>query len=396
MSMRVLIAAYDSAYRERIGAMVNRTDGFTIAGLARDGQETMQMAIQLSPDIAVIDYDLPGISGRETCEMLSALRPNTMCVLLCDSRSADTVELAMRAGARAVAPHTPEPHSFGLLLQDMAEVRKRRDSREFAEWNDPRRFPKAITITGAKGGVGKTTVSVNLAVMLATMFPEQVVLMDMYTQFGDVDTMLNMKPRHFIAEMGAACTDMDEELLDNYVTRHSCGVHVIAMSDEPLAFDAVSVECLDHLLYMLRRKYRFIVMDLPPMLHEYTFHMLSHSDVILLMANLFDLTTAADTKRFYDVLQKEGIPSEKLHVVLNRESRTNRLTNGDLSGMFEQGAVFHIPNDNRLVGTVNEGIPFVLQEPTSPLTEAIRRMAESISGVENVKNEPRRGFKGRS
>jgi len=379
MAIRVLIAEHDPALRTQMKEIIG-SEGTEVVGLARDGQEAIQMAMQLSPHIAFVTHDLPGLSGIQTCEMLSALAPDIMCVLVSDVRSQDRVDSAIHAGARAVIAKPLDAAQVGTLIVELAEVRKRRESADLLDWKDPSKFPKAISITGAKGGVGKSTIAVNVAVVLAKHFPNKVALLDLYTQFGDIAAMMNVVPKYTLGDLVPVSKDLDTELIQNYITKHASGVHVLVSSVEPIPLDVITAECLDSVLYVLKRMYRYIIVDVPPILHPATLHVLAHSNVILLIANLFDLTTATDTKKLYDALQSEHISRDNIKLVLNRVSKVNRLHTADIEQMFDCSILAHIPNDGRLVNSVNQGIPLAMSDGASPLGRSFIRLAASITG----------------
>ena len=381
MSVRVLIAEYDQETRHALRDLVCSAGKCEVVGLARDGQEAVQMAMQYLPDIAFISYDLPGISGPQTCEIMSALGPGIMSVLVAEAKSQDRIVCAMRSGARALVARPLEEPEVQKLIASLADVRERRNSVEVQEWKDPARFPKVISVTGGKGGVGKTTIAINLAVLLAKRLPNKVALIDLYTQFGDVAAMLNLTPRRTIAELVPDTKELDFDLVENYITKHPCGVHVLVTSLDPVPLDAVSIECLDNLLYVLKHRYRYVVVDVPPMLHTTTLHVLARSNIILLVANLFDVTTATDTKKFYDALREESIAEENIKVVLNRVSKVNRLHTADIEQMFDCDLLAHIPNDGRLVNAVNQGMPLMVNDGDSPIGRSMSRLATAVAGT---------------
>jgi pilus assembly protein CpaE len=100
----------------------------------------------------------------------------------------------------------------------------------------------------------------------------------------------------------------------------------------------------------------------------------------LLVANLYDLTTVNDTRKLYRTLVREYVPREKVRIVLNRVSRHNRLQASEIERTFGQGITAQIPNAGHIVvSSVNEGRPFVLTHPSSPVSRSIRALAAKVT-----------------
>lgn len=380
MPVRVLIAENDQELRNELKEIVTHS-GYEVAGVARDSQEAIQLVMQFSPHVALISQSLPGVSGLMTCEMLSALSPDVMPVLITDSKSPDVVDGALRSGARAVIAKPVNPNQLAQRIEELADVRGRRDSEEFAQWKDPARFPKIVSVTGARGGVGKSTIAANLAIVLARQQKDAVLLFDLYTQFGDIPSMFNVSPKGTLVDVMPTGEDMDADIIENSVTKHPSGVNILITSNDPMPLDAITNEVMDNLLYVLKRKYRYIIIDAPPMLHHTTLNVLAHSNLILLVANMLDLTTVADTRKFYDAIRQEQIPREVVGVVLNRVARENKIQVEDVERLFECCILARIPNDPRLVDAVNQGIPLAQGDQDSAFIRSITAMSRRITGA---------------
>jgi len=182
----------------------SHTGKFEIIGYARDGLEAAQMATQMVPDVILIHESLPGMNGYEACEMISLAAPNVATVLLVDPTRLSQPEVArraLRAGARGVLSADPSTEALLETLHDLIALQERRKQPEYELITDPMKMPVTFAVTGAKGGIGKTTVATNLAVSFARRFPNEVLLVDFYGQYGNVSLMLNLSPDGTIRDL---------------------------------------------------------------------------------------------------------------------------------------------------------------------------------------------------
>lgn len=379
MSVRILVAESDIDLQREIRETIRTEQGLEVVGTARDGEEAVQLALNLRPDVVVLDYDLPGITGNQTCEILSALAPDIMAVILSEHRSLDRMEECMHFGARAVIDKSLQLAKLGSILSEIGDFLRHRGSNEVLQWADLTKIPHIISVSGAKGGIGKSTVATNLAVTLAKDLPGKVAIIDLYSQFGDIPTMFNVVPKSTIFDMAPMCKELDVDVVGNYITRHPSGVHVLSMTTKPIANDAVSIECMDSLLYILKRMYRFLVIDVPPTLDAMMLHVLSRSSMVILVSNLLDVTTVTDTHRLYEALREVDVSREVMGLVLNRISRADSLRLDDVKKMFDCRILAEIPSDDRITSAINEGIPLVMSDPSCRFSKGISTLAKAVT-----------------
>jgi len=241
-----------------------------------------------------------------------------------------------------------------------------------------------IAVTGAKGGVGKTTLAVNLAAALAVRTGDPVLLVDLYTQFGDAALMLNLTPRRTLGDLLAITSEgWESEVLDDYLERHDCGLSLLAGALKPLPPEALSSMFLKAVLGEARRKYHTVVLDIPPLLTETTRCALAQADTIFLVANLFDLTTLANTRLWLDSVCASNVSDDAVQVVLNRVSPRNHLSQNEIERILGRGVFQKVPNDGRVVpASVNAGQPFVLTHSKSRVAQSVFEMAQRLATTE--------------
>jgi pilus assembly protein CpaE len=377
--LRVLLGSHEAGERHQWRQWLSEAP-LEVVGLAQDGQEAVQLALQLRPDLVVLDHALPVLDGFQAAGMISLAAPGTLQVLVGPTDGPDVLRRALRAGVRDLIGRPITKERLRETLIGVSELRWIADSPEYRNSTDLSRVPRTISVTGAKGGVGKTTLSTNLAVALAREAPGQAVLIDLYSQFGDVPTMLNLNPRRTLGDLVPATEEMDVQLVEEHLETHSSGLKVGIGSVQPQPLDLFTTRFLEQITSILKRQYRYIIVDVPPILHAGTLYMLSHSHTVLLVANLFDLTTAGDTKKLLEAIRGSYVPPERIRVVLNRVSPENQLQVSEVEKALGQPVIAQVPNDGRIVPTsINQGVPFMLSHASSPVARAVRHLALTLT-----------------
>lgn len=376
-ALRVLIADHRADRRATVMACL---PGIELLPPACDAAEAHALTRSLRPSMVLLADDLPPEGGFAACEMLAQTVP---VMLLSDDTRPDTLRRAMRAGARDVLPWTLPPADFAAALRGLPAAA--------APPPPASRLARIIAVAGAKGGVGRTTLAVNLATALARDTGEPTVLLDLHTQFADAALMLGLSPRRTLADWASLAPDaLDARFLEDYAEYHGSGLFLLAGAAAPLAPDAPSPETVDRVLTLLKQGSRFVVLDLPPFIDRSTLAALARADDVLLVADLFDLPTLAASRRWLDALLGAHLQPDAVRVVFNRVAPRSRLSVADGEQVLGLPAGAAIPNDGKLVpASVNAGVPFVLSHPGCAPARSIAALARALSETEAPHAMPR-------
>ncbi len=377
MRRRIVIAEKDPRSRERLRHALHEI-GLDIAGLAMDGQEAIQMANGLDPDFVLLDENLTVVSAYDAAAAIQATAPNVAPIIISEQTGPDVMHRAMLYGARDVIRKPLDINELRNTLLRLDEIHRTQMTPDFGALLDPSRLPSVFCVTGGKGGVGKTMIATNLALALRERNPKTI-LVDLYTQFGDIAAVLNLEPKRTLAELAGLTDEIDWSLLSNYIHKHQSGLHALFTSNRPLILDALPVVVLDKVVSLLKREYKYIVFDVPPYLHATTLHAMSVSTAVMLICNLFDYTTIADTKALFETLDGAYVSRDRLKLVVNRVTAQNRFQVDDLERSFGHPIFMQLPNEPRVVSMVNTGYSGHGAVANLPLGEAVRTLVDKLT-----------------
>lgn len=355
-----------------------------------DGQEALaESALTLAPHFVFVDGDDPSFDGLALARLLREQKLSTAVVLFTEK---DDDEGFLRSAALSgVEDVLPKSATVEQIKQMMREVLASSRGRQWRIVSAPapkeeRVKGKVIALSSGKGGVGKTTIAVNLSIALAKETKEPVALLDLF--IGDTLALVNETARMTLSEIPEAIREIDLELLSPYAVRHQSGVHFYAwfFSPERNLPEYIDLGRLESALKALREGYRYILVDTPLTLYVPDLELLTLMDEVLIVAVPWDLLSLRATKALALGMQRWNLTPKLL---FNRVQAYADLTPEFIASQLGLEIWETIPNDSRsVVNSVNLGEPLVLSNPESEVAKAIHRIARRLAGL--PVEEPRR------
>jgi pilus assembly protein CpaE len=243
-----------------------------------------------------------------------------------------------------------------------------------------------ISIFGSKGGVGTTTVAVNLAVSLAQgQDKKQVALLDMNTLFGEIPLFLEMAPKFHWGEITKNIERLDGQFLLNTLTAHKTGVQVLPSPAYLNGHVRPTPETMSRLLALMKQMFDFIIIDAGQSTDDTSIKVLEVSDSLMLVT-ILSLPCLANTNKLLRSLTDLGyVPKEKIKVVLNRYIKRGEISLGDAEAGIGKELFWVVPNDyDTSMSAINSGKPLLNVAPGAAITKSFIEMAKSL-------NEPQEG-----
>jgi pilus assembly protein CpaE len=383
--IRVVIVDDIPETREHLTKLLGFEPDIEVVGAAASGSEALEMATRLLPDVVLMDINMPGMDGIATTEQLSANVPTTAIVMMSVQGEADYLRRSMLAGAREFLV---KPFSSDELVASIRQVNRREKEKlgrmvERPSMSNGKRADREpgriVSVFSPKGGVGRTTIAVNLAVAAAVELGKKVVLVDGSLQFGDVGVLLNLNPKNksiadLIPEMGSG----DPESVEHVIVNHSSGIQVLLAPPSPEMAELITTAYLRKVLEQLKGTHDLVVVDTWPWFHETTLSLLDISDVILTVLTL-EITNIKNTRLFLEVAEQLGYPEDKIRLILNRADSALGIRVADVQNSIGRKIDETIVSDGRsVVYALNRGVPFVLSNREAQVSQDILRLARAI------------------
>jgi len=318
---------------------------------------------------------LPSSSSYDVyrlCTKISKEFPMTSILLVFQSEEELDMKGALRAGADDVIFLTSP---ISKIKEDINLAIVQCVSKMFQQQQlIPAKNAKVITVCSTKGGIGKTTIAVNLAVAYGRKF-EKVAVVDLDLQFGDVAMFLDVKPKLTIYDW--VKEDKDGNQIEDYMTHFKDGISILAGPQRPEFAEVITGEDVRKAIVKLRQQYDVVIIDASSHMNEIAIIALENSDDILLMTYL-DLPTLKNSKILLDTLESLHL-GDRVRVVLNRYMKVKGVTTNTVEAVIGMDVFSVLPvMDRAMITAVNEGQPLSYSNPRSQVAKRIFKLAEAL------------------
>ena len=391
--IRVLIVDDIPETRDHLTKLLGFEGDIEVVGAAASGAQAISLAKELTPDVVLMDINMPDMDGITATERMAAEAPDAAVVMMSVQGEADYLRRSMLAGAREflVKPFSSDELTASIRQVHAREVEKqsrRAATPVMAPAGDGTAAPgggdrdgRIVAIFSPKGGVGRTTIAVNMAVAAATELGKSVVLMDGSFQFGDVGVLLNLNPKNkSIADLVPELEAGEAESLDTFVINHSTGVRVLLAPPSPEMAELITPTAVKRVLDALRRQHDLVIVDCTSWFNETTLSILDAADVVLTVLSL-EITSIKNMRLFLEVAEQLGYERGKVKLVLNRADSSLGIRVTDVENSIGRKVDHTIVSDGRsVVYALNRGVPFFLSNREAQVSQDILRLASTVAG----------------
>lgn len=329
---------------------------------------------QTHPEIGVISIDHDEQKALQLIEQLQREAPETSILVVSSSTDGQLILKSMRAGAKEFLTQP-------LNVQDLVASIERIGNLRQGSGEGRSRHSKVIAVAGATGGVGTTSVAVNLGCALAADSDQTIALVDLDLALGDADVFLDTIPDYTLVDVAQNVSRLDFTLLKRSLTKHSSGLYLLPRPIQLQDTGLITPDDLHRVIGLLKATFSFLIFDLSKYYSEVDRVALESADFILMVTQL-DLPCLRNVVRLLMSFEEmEGL-QDKVKIVVNRVG----LEQGQISLRKAEETIgreifWRLPNDYRLMAEVrNNGVPLLEHAPRAPLSQAVLGLAQQMTG----------------
>ena len=328
-----------------------------------DGPDGINKAKAMKPDMAIVDVMMPGMNGYQVVRKMREdpeLSPMAILILTARAQPVDR-EAAIAAQAD---DYMPKPFAPNELLAKVNELMTNR-----AASQSPAR--KTIAVLSLRGGVGVTSIAVNLALACQPK-SHAVCLVDLKPGPGHVALHLRLNVKTTWIDWAAGNESTNDSVL-RAALPHESELQVLAAPIVPATFPPV--ERVNMLLNVLQSKFARVIIDMPGIWHPITLAALNAAETIwlVLAPEIGALQSTVGTLR---AMKMAKIPDDKVELIANQTMSKPGLALPAIEKALGHGFKGKLPHDEAQNNAISQGAPLMLSQPDSPLAMAIKELVQ--------------------
>jgi pilus assembly protein CpaE len=378
-TLKVLIADEDPDSRVNTRKAIQRAQ-LGLSGEVGYGTEAVSLALDARPDIILVAVEEPSPRPLETVEALANALPDTPIIIYSSINDAEAVRRSMVFGARDYIVKPIRSARLSEAVNTVLVQEEIRQMRRAGQLLTGHGRGTVITVTGAKGGIGKTVIAVNLALALHRETGKRVVILDADTQFGDVATMLDMSPGRTVADLLRQHDGASRETVREFLTTHGSGLEVLAAPLDDDGWTGYNGDDLKRIIDLLAQTHDFVVVDTAGSFDGYVRAAVDASTLTLVVTTS-EVSSVRDTAAAIRRLESWGLDGSRAKVLLNRGARVGGFRIDELREALKRDIFWELPYDRRFPSSVQLGQPVLLMDGRSTAARNLTSLARLIAGT---------------
>jgi len=386
--IKILLVEKDRQLLAPLEAQLKEIPEVELCAKALDYEQLSDSYKKIGPDIILLDlsFDDDSIYSFLSSLETQAASGRLALIALAGSSDMNRIRKAMKAGCADFLMLPVKTEEISSAIKSAYE-NNQSIVKNSSIVSNGKRVPsgKVITIFSTKGGVGKSTIAVNLAVTLAMFLKDsgrKVALLDGNFQFGDVGFMLNLKPEKtihgLVREMGEPAP-LSFEVMNNFITTHHSGLDILLAPSKPQFAEEVTMLHLGYIMECLKKNYDYVIVDTIHHINDTDLTIFDWTDSLFIVATL-EVTTIKNLVLTVEILKDLQIPKDKISLILNRAYQKMGVECSTVEEKLMKISCM-IPSDGeRVVASLNSGAPFVADMQLDiPIVKSFYELASMVA-----------------
>ena len=369
--LSILVIDSDHESRAEIESLV-RSHGsrLRLVGATGDFADGCRLMLRHRPTVVILGVTQLE-TGTEQIQKLTSIAATAVFIATTE-KNPDWILRLLRAGA---CEYFLKPFDSAELFEALQKVAKNLPVQQAQQ--TAQKLGKVISVYNPVGGVGTTTIAVNLAAALAADSSD-VALVDFNLFCGDVASFLDVEPKYTLSSVTNNVNRLDAEFLRSSMTRHSSGIYVLS---EPLEVEetlGITSEHITEVLSFLKSAFNYVVIDTGGPLFGGNLITFQSSDH-LLFTTVLTLPALKNARRYLAALENHGLARNSVKLVVNRYLPKADIKVADAEKVLNTKVFATIPNEyGDVTDSINKGVPVVKLYPRSPVTSAMSVIASKL------------------
>ena len=284
--------------------------------------------------------------------------------------STNTIIKALRLGAKEFLPKPVLREDLVRVLSMLASISPENEVSQ----------SKIITVYSNKGGIGKTTIAVNLAAELAKVTKDKVALVDLNLQLGDISTFLNLNPPFDVNYVIRRLIDKEENILIKGFEKYKdLSLYVLSDPSYIEQSESITTQQITTLFSALKKVFRYIVVDMSSSIDSISLKILDSSDWIM-FTTIVNIPAIRNAQRCLNLFRSRKYPSNKVKIVINRYMENDEIKIEDIENTLGESVYWKIPNNYfTIMEAINKGVSISEVNAESNIGNSFRDFAAKVS-----------------
>ncbi len=284
--------------------------------------------------------------------------------------STNTIIKALRLGAKEFLPKPVLREDLVRVLSMLASISLENEVSQ----------SKIITVYSNKGGIGKTTIAVNLAAELAKVTKDKVALVDLNLQLGDISTFLNLNPPFDVNYVIRRLIDKEENILIKGFEKYKdLSLYVLSDPSYIEQSESITTQQITTLFSALKKVFPYIVVDMSSSIDSISLKILDSSDWIM-FTTIVNIPAIRNAQRCLNLFRSRKYPSNKVKIVINRYMENDEIKIEDIENTLGESVYWKIPNNYfTIMEAINKGVSISEVNAESNIGNSFRDFAAKVS-----------------